>query len=206
MQIPSLILTITPIVAYLIGSIPCAVLISKGLGLQSPYTYGSGNPGTTNVLRSGNRIAAMLTLFGDIAKGWLAVWLMLAFGARLPSPVFVLGVLSVILGHLYPVFSRFSGGKGIATSLGILIAMQPWLAFIAAVTWLVTILIFRYSSLSSLITVFLSPFYYLLGSDILWELSLSYFYALILVTPFLFYRHHANILRLSKGTEPHLGS
>jgi len=121
--------------AYLLGSIPFAVVCSRLFGLQDPRTYGSGNPGATNVLRSGNKAAAALTLIGDAAKGWFAVWVSIRLGF---SPLIVSGVaVAVFLGHLYPIFLKFKGGKGVATAFGVMIAIQPILALAAAATWII---------------------------------------------------------------------
>ena len=132
--------------AYLIGSIPFAVVVSKLFGLADPRSYGSGNPGATNVLRTGNKAAALLTLVGDAAKGWFAVWLAQAL---VQDPTTIACVtLAVFLGHLYPLFLGFKGGKGVATAFGILIAVQPLMALVTAIAWLGTAVIFRYSSLA----------------------------------------------------------
>ena len=133
--------------AYLLGSISFAVVMSRAFGLEDPRTYGSGNPGATNVLRSGNKWAAGLTLLGDAAKGWLAVW----GAAHLNASVSVqaLVALAVFLGHLYPVFLRFKGGKGVATAFGVMLAIQPLLALATCLTWLFVAKVFKYSSLAA---------------------------------------------------------
>ncbi|MEO8600644.1 MAG: glycerol-3-phosphate 1-O-acyltransferase PlsY, partial [bacterium] len=136
------------IAAYLIGSISFAVVVSKLLGLNDPRSYGSGNPGATNVLRSGNKKAALLTLLGDGAKGWFAVWLTIRFGPQygVGEGGLALVVLAVFLGHLWPVFFRFVGGKGVATALGVLLGLSAWLGLATMITWLVIAYAFRYSS------------------------------------------------------------
>src|SRR5450830_1692547 len=141
------------IAAYLIGSISFAVVVSKAFGLSDPRTYGSKNPGATNVLRSGNKKAAVLTLIGDGFKGWLAVWLAMKFGPQygIDDTGIALVTIAVFLGHLWPVFFRFVGGKGVATALGILLALNVWLGLATLVTWLVIAYAFRYSSLAALI-------------------------------------------------------
>ncbi|HEV7856505.1 MAG TPA: glycerol-3-phosphate 1-O-acyltransferase PlsY, partial [Herminiimonas sp.] len=141
--------------AYLIGSISFAVVVSKLFGLDDPRSYGSKNPGATNVLRSGNRKAAMLTLLGDGAKGFVAVWLAKQFGPAygIDDSGIALVTIAVFLGHLWPVFFRFVGGKGVATALGILIALNPWLGLATFITWLVIAYAFRYSSLAALVAV-----------------------------------------------------
>ena len=155
--------------AYLIGSISFAVIVSKLFGLSDPRTYGSKNPGATNVLRSGSKKAAILTLIGDGFKGWLAVWLALRFGPRfgVEDAGIALVVLAVFLGHLWPVFFRFVGGKGVATALGILLALNVWLGLGTVATWIVVAYAFRYSSLAALVAALFAPFYYclLFGSE-----------------------------------------
>ena len=166
---PSLAFTAALILlAYLIGSVPFAVVVSKLMGLQDPRSYGSKNPGATNVLRTGNKTAAALTLLGDAAKGWFAVWLAekLAPGIA-PWPLAAV-VVAAFLGHLYPIFLGFKGGKGVATALGVLVAIQPWLAVATAATWLIIAIFFRYSSLASLVAAFFAPVYYVFGSGMAW--------------------------------------
>lgn len=205
--VPTLGLSVVLILlAYLIGSIPFAVLVSRGFGLQDPRTYGSKNPGATNVLRSGNKLAAALTLLGDAAKGWFAVWLAQVLESALSSDVVAWVALAAFLGHLYPVFLRFAGGKGVATALGVLTALQPWLAAATVVTWLLVALFFRYSSLAALIAAFLAPLYYVFGSGIAWRAQPPIVLALVLIALFLLYRHRLNITRLIKGTEPRIGN
>ena len=151
--------------AYLIGSVPFAVIVSRTMGLADPRTYGSGNPGATNVLRSGNKVAAALTLIGDAFKGWLAVWLALRFGASYGIGEFgvALVAVAVFVGHLYPVFLRFRGGKGVATAAGVILALNPWLAFATALTWLIIAVFFRYASLASIAAAVFAPFYSAFG-------------------------------------------
>ncbi|MCC6812514.1 MAG: glycerol-3-phosphate 1-O-acyltransferase PlsY, partial [Rubrivivax sp.] len=151
--------------AYLIGSLSFAVIVSRAMGLQDPRSYGSGNPGATNVLRSGSKAAAILTLLLDAAKGWLPVVLVRAFGADLGlgAGTQALVGLAAFLGHLYPVFFRFQGGKGVATAAGVLLAFAPWLGVATLVTWLIIAVFFRYSSLASIVAALFAPAYYLLG-------------------------------------------
>ena len=190
--------------AYLLGSIPFAVVCSRLFGLQDPRTYGSGNPGATNVLRSGNKAAAALTLIGDAAKGWFAVWVSIRLGF---SPLIVSGVaVAVFLGHIYPIFLKFKGGKGVATAFGVMIAIQPILALAAAATWIIMAVFFRYSSLAALTCALFAPFYYFFGGMLVWQSHLVIGAALIVIAAFLFYRHRANITRLIQGTEPKIGS
>ena len=189
--------------AYLIGSVPFAVIVSRLMGLADPRTYGSGNPGATNVLRSGSKSAAALTLLGDGFKGWLAVWLALRFGVArgiTDAGVALVGVAAV-LGHLYPIFLRFRGGKGIATAAGVIIALNPWLALATAVTWLIVAFFFRYSSLASIAAAAFAPFYSAFG----WGFD-ARFVALVVIAGFIVYRHRVNIRHLIAGTERRIGS
>jgi glycerol-3-phosphate acyltransferase PlsY len=193
------------VVAYLIGSISFAVVMSYAFGLSDPRTYGSKNPGATNVLRSGNKMAAIATLIGDAAKGWFALWL----AERLAGQYGVgeLGValvaLAVFLGHLYPIFFRFVGGKGVATALGVLLGLNPWLGLATLVTWLVIAYAFRYSSLAALVAALFAPFYFglLFGIDAIEKLV-----AVIIMSALLVFRHRSNIANLIAGKESRLGS
>ncbi|HEY4319037.1 MAG TPA: glycerol-3-phosphate 1-O-acyltransferase PlsY [Herbaspirillum sp.] len=190
--------------AYLIGSVSFAVVVSKLFGLSDPRTYGSKNPGATNVLRSGNKKAAILTLIGDGFKGWLAVWLALRFGPGfgVEDSGVALVVLAVFLGHLWPVFFRFVGGKGVATALGILLALNLWLGLATAATWLVIAFAFRYSSLAALVAALFAPFYYglLFGSED------GILLAVLVMSLLLVYRHQKNIANLLTGKESKIGS
>lgn len=191
------------ITAYLIGSISFAVVISKLIGLNDPRSYGSGNPGATNVLRSGNKTAALLTLLGDGAKGWLAVWLTMRFGPQygVGEGGFALVVLAVFLGHLWPVFFRFVGGKGVATALGVLLGLSAWLGLGTLTTWLVIAYAFRYSSLAALIAAVFAPFYYGLMFGVNPVL-----FAVLTMSALLVFRHRQNIANLMAGKESRLGS
>ncbi|MBV7485920.1 glycerol-3-phosphate 1-O-acyltransferase PlsY [Bordetella sp. BOR01] len=192
--------------SYLIGSIPFAVVVSKLMGLQDPRSYGSKNPGATNVLRTGNKAAAALTLLGDAAKGWFALWLAQALAPGLSWMVFALAALAVFLGHLYPVFLRFKGGKGVATALGILLAIHPGLALATVATWIIIAIFSRYSSLAALVAAFFAPVYYLFGSGVAWYAQAPVAAALAIIAALLFYRHRANISRLLAGTESRIGA
>jgi glycerol-3-phosphate acyltransferase PlsY len=196
-------ITIGIVLAYLLGSISFAVLMSKIFRLADPRTYGSKNPGATNVLRSGNKLAAVLTLVGDCAKGWLAVWLALRLDEQLAfgETGIALIALAVFLGHLWPVFLRFAGGKGVATALGVLLGLNPILGLATLVTWSVIAYAFRYSSLAALVAAVFAPFYYglLFGSDIK-------LLAVLIMSGLLIYRHHKNIGNLLTGKESRLGS
>ena len=190
------------IAAYLLGSVSFAVVISKVFRLADPRTYGSKNPGATNVLRSGNKIAAVLTLAGDCAKGWLAVWLALQFDEQLAlgDGGVALVALAVFLGHLWPVFFRFVGGKGVATALGVLLGLNIWLGLATLVTWAVVAYAFRYSSLAALVSAVFAPFYYglLFGTDIK-------LLAVLVMSLLLIWRHRINIGKLLSGKESRLG-
>lgn len=191
------------VAAYLIGSVSFAVVVSRLFGLSDPRTYGSKNPGATNVLRSGNKAAAALTLLGDGFKGWLAVWLAMFFQQKfeLSGDTIAAVGLAVFIGHLWPVFFKFVGGKGVATALGVLLALNVWLGLATFVTWLVVAYAFRYSSLAALIAALFAPFYYglLFGAD----LTLL---AVAIMSGLLIYRHGANIGNLMRGKESRIGS
>ncbi|MEY3263932.1 MAG: glycerol-3-phosphate 1-O-acyltransferase PlsY [Pseudomonadota bacterium] len=195
-------LVLVVIAAYLLGSVSFAVIISKVFRLADPRTYGSKNPGATNVLRSGNKIAAVLTLAGDCAKGWLAVWLALQFDEQLAlgDGGVALVALAVFLGHLWPVFFRFVGGKGVATALGVLLGLNIWLGLATLVTWAVVAYAFRYSSLAALVSAVFAPFYYglLFGTDIK-------LLAVLVMSLLLIWRHRINIGKLLSGKESRLG-
>jgi acyl phosphate:glycerol-3-phosphate acyltransferase len=187
--------------AYLIGSVPFAILVSMALKLPDPRTYGSNNPGATNVLRSGNKQAAVLTLLGDAGKGWLAVWLTQHFMPGQYGVVFLVA-LAVFLGHLFPVFLRFKGGKGVATALGILLALNVWTGLVALAVWLAVAAIFRYSSLAAMVAA--------VGASIFALLQVTipgwYIFATIVMTGLLIWRHVDNIRNLVAGTESKIGS
>lgn len=201
---PSVILPALVVMAYLMGSIPFAIVISKLFGLQDPRKFGSGNPGATNVLRTGNKTAAALTLLGDAAKGWLAVWI--ALRLEVDQATLALVALAVFLGHLYPIFLKFKGGKGVATALGVLFALEPWLALATVATWILIAVFFKYSSLAAIIAAIFAPLYYMFGSGIAWKTSATVGVAIGAISLFLLYRHRANISRLIKGTEPKIGA
>ena len=195
------------LLGYLLGSLSFAVIISRIMGLSDPRTYGSKNPGATNVLRSGNRAAAALTLLLDAAKGWLAVmladWLGRPYGLQEGS--MALTGLAAFVGHLYPVFFRFAGGKGVATALGVLLGISPLLGLATAATWLLVAWLFRYSSLAALIAALMAPAYYVLGEGLAWYLNARVMLALSAMSVLLLYRHAENIGRLARGTESRMG-
>ncbi|HQT69736.1 MAG TPA: glycerol-3-phosphate 1-O-acyltransferase PlsY [Thiobacillus sp.] len=189
--------------AYLIGSLSFAVIVSKLMGLPDPRSFGSGNPGATNVLRSGRKTAAALTLLGDAAKGWVAVVLarLLAPQFGLPEDTALLCALAVFAGHLYPVFFRFQGGKGVATALGVLIGLNVWLGLACLATWLFMAKAFRISSLAALVTAILAPVYsgLLLG----WGNAAI---SVLVISLLLVYRHKSNLIKLANGEEGRIGS
>lgn len=200
-------LLLTVIGAYLIGSISFAVVISRVMRLPDPRQFGSKNPGATNVLRSGNKIAAGLTLLGDVLKGVIAVLIARAVGAQLDaSSLFAAWAgVAVFIGHLYPVFLNFKGGKGVATALGVLAALHPLLAVLAALCWLLVAYTSRYSSLSAIITALFIPVIYVLGAGHLWAGSQSQGVAITIIAVVLLARHKTNIQRLLTGTESKIG-
>lgn len=190
------------LIAYLIGSVSFAVLVSRVLGLADPRTYGSGNPGATNVLRSGKKAAAVLTLLGDTAKGWLAVYLVFGWGPRhgVGEGGVALAALGVFLGHLYPLFHRFKGGKGVATALGVLVAIHPWLGLGTLATWVIVAFFFRYSSLAALVSAVFAPFFHAM----FWERGVTTL-AIGAMSLLLVWRHRENIGKLVAGRESRLG-
>ncbi len=193
--------------AYLIGSLSFAVMVSRWMGLSDPRTFGSKNPGATNVLRSGSKVAAILTLLLDVAKGWVPVelvkWLGQPYG--LGDGTLAMVGLAAFLGHVYPIFFRFAGGKGVATALGVLLGTSVWLGVAAAIIWLVIVLWFRYSSLASVSAAVLTLVVYVLGDKELWIRNTSVTLSISVMALFLLYRHATNINRLILGTEPRIG-
>ncbi|MBL8361351.1 MAG: glycerol-3-phosphate 1-O-acyltransferase PlsY [Rubrivivax sp.] len=190
---------------YLVGSLSFAVIISRLMGLADPRSYGSGNPGATNVLRSGNRAAAIITLALDALKGYVPVFAVLAWGRRwgLGDDVETVAAftgLAAFLGHLWPLFFRFQGGKGVATAAGALMALQPGLGLATLLTWLIIAAFFRYSSLASILSAVFAPFYELL----IWGFESSFF-AVAAMSLLLIWRHEGNIRKLFAGTESKLG-
>ncbi|MDM0043851.1 glycerol-3-phosphate 1-O-acyltransferase PlsY [Variovorax dokdonensis] len=196
------------VASYLIGSLSFAVIVSKAMGMDDPRSYGSKNPGATNVLRSGRKGAALATLVLDAAKGWLPVFLIQRYGAAwgLDAGIAALAGLAAFLGHLYPVYFRFQGGKGVATAAGVLLGLTPWLGLATGLTWLIIAVFFRYSSLASLVAAFFAPAYYLIGGGIAWPLVPLALVALVVMSLLLVWRHRENIRRLLAGTESKLGS
>ncbi len=193
--------------AYLIGSLSFAVIVSKLMGLNDPRTYGSKNPGATNVLRSGSKSAAIVTLVLDALKGFVPVFLVNQWGERfgLGDGTLALVAFAAFIGHLYPVFFKFKGGKGVATAVGVIFGIH-WLLGLACVASFGIILFFsRYVSLASVTAAAFAPFYYLFGDRAAWYTSKSVLLAIFLMALLLAYRHRENINRLLKGTESKFG-
>ena len=190
------------LIAYAIGSLSFAVLVSRGFGLADPRSYGSKNPGATNVLRSGHRGAAILTLALDALKGYVPVWLALLWSPRFGFGDITIAFvgLAAFLGHLWPVFFRFVGGKGVATAAGVLFAFNPWLGLATLLTWVIIAAFFRYSSLASIVAAVFAPFYQLL----IWEPS-PIALSIAVMSLLLIWRHSGNIRKLLAGTESRLG-
>ena len=190
------------IAAYLVGSLSFAVIVSRGLGLADPRSYGSKNPGATNVLRSGNRAAALLTLAFDVLKGYVPVVLVLVYGPRfgLGETTAAFVGLAAFIGHLWPVFFRFQGGKGVATAAGVLMAVNPWLGLATLASFGIILAFSRYVSLASLVAAAFAPFY----QALIWGIEPGIL-ALIVMSLLLIWRHEANIKRLLAGTESKFG-
>ena len=195
------------LVGYLIGSLSFAVIVSRVMGLNDPRTFGSKTPGATNVLRSGSKGAAIATLLLDAAKGWLPVMLVRWYGKPygLEEGTMAMVGLAAFVGHLYPVFFKFVGGKGVATALGVLVGISWILGLATGATWLIMAYFFRYSSLASLTAAVFAPVYYIFGDGLAWYLNKGVLLALSLMSLLLIYRHVENISRLIKGTESRIG-
>ena len=197
------------VMSYLLGSLSFAVIVSKFMGLSDPRSYGSKNPGATNVLRSGNKKAAVLTLLFDAVKGWVPVFWVLQQGAPfgMTEGTAAAAGLAAFLGHLYPVFFKFQGGKGVATALGVLMGVSPILGLAVAVTWVGVAWFFRYSSLAALLAAVMAPVYYAMASDVLWwSFNGTVFGMLCVIGILLVWRHRENVNRLLAGTESKLGA
>lgn len=195
------------LLGYLIGSLSFAVIVSRAMGLNDPRTYGSKNPGATNVLRSGSKAAAIVTLLLDAAKGWLPVMLVKWYGKPYGLEEGTMGMvgLAAFLGHLYPVFFKFVGGKGVATALGVLVGFSWILGLATGATWLIIAYFFRYSSLASLVATVFAPVYYIFGDGTAWFMNKGILLSVGVMSLFLVYRHAENISRLINGTESRLG-
>jgi acyl phosphate:glycerol-3-phosphate acyltransferase len=196
------------LLAYLIGSLSFAVIVSRVMGLSDPRSFGSKNPGATNVLRSGNKGAAVATLLLDGLKGWLPVVLVKWFGSDygLGDGTVALVALAALLGHLYPVFFQFKGGKGVATAAGVLLGISWVLGLATLVTWAIVAFFSRYVSLASIAAAVFAPLYYLLGDRAAWYVDKGILMVLFAISALLLYRHHENISKLLKGTESKLGA
>ncbi len=194
--------------AYLIGSLSFAVIVSRLMGLNDPRSYGSKNPGATNVLRSGNKAAAALTLLLDGLKGWLpmalVMWLGKDYGMR-EGTLAAVG-LAAFIGHLYPVFFGFQGGKGVATAAGVLFGVHWVLGLATLATWVIVAFFSRYSSLAAIACAIFAPWYYLIGDRSFWYVDKMIALAIVAMSAFLIFRHRENINKLLKGTESKLGA
>jgi glycerol-3-phosphate acyltransferase PlsY len=200
---------LTVIAAYLLGSIAFAILVSRAMGLSDPRTFGSRNPGATNVLRSGKRSAAVATLVLDALKGYAPVFLMLqmasAWGvAGTASEWAALAGLAAFLGHLYPVFFRFKGGKGVATAVGVLFGLEPTLGLACLGTFLILVYFSRFVSLASVVAAVFAPFYWLFGHGVAWQAGAASTACLTVMSLMLIWRHRENLQRIMKGTESKL--
>ncbi len=193
--------------AYLIGSLSFAVIVSKLMGLEDPRGYGSKNPGATNVLRSGNKVAAVATLLLDACKGWLPMALVLWFGKDhgLREGTLAAVGLAAFIGHLYPVFFRFQGGKGVATAAGVLFGIHWVLGLATLTTWVIVAFFSRYSSLAAIACAIFAPWYYLIGDRAFWYVDKTMVLALFVMSAFLILRHRENINKLLQGKESKLG-
>ncbi|MHB8346367.1 MAG: glycerol-3-phosphate 1-O-acyltransferase PlsY [Acidiferrobacterales bacterium] len=183
-----------PVAAYLIGSISSAIVVTRLMGLQDPREVGSHNPGATNVLRYGGKLAAAITLFGDVLKGVIPVALARVLGAG--ETILAVVMLAAFLGHLYPVFHGFRGGKGVATALGVISAINIWVGLLLVATWVGTSLVFRYSSLSAVTAAVLAPIY------VWWQVpARAIVSATCVIVALLLWRHRSNVRKLISGTE-----
>jgi glycerol-3-phosphate acyltransferase PlsY len=201
-SMPDLYPALATIAAYLVGSLSFAVIVSRTMGLSDPRSYGSGNPGATNVLRSGNKVAAILTLLLDALKGFVPVFLVKEFGGPygLYEGTLALVAIAAFLGHLWPVFFRFKGGKGVATAAGVLLALNVWLGLATLATWIIIAAFTRYSSLAAVVAAVFAPFYQVL----IWGGGPTAV-AVFVMGALLLWRHRANIQKLLNGTESKLG-
>jgi glycerol-3-phosphate acyltransferase PlsY len=193
---------------YLVGSLSFAVIVSRVMGLDDPRTYGSQNPGATNVLRSGNKKAAIATLLFDALKGYFPVLLVKLYGPAfgLDDRAVALVAISAFIGHLWPVFFAFKGGKGVATAAGILFGVEPLLGAATMGTWVIVAFFFRYSSLAALAASLFAPAYYLFGDQLAWQTSQAELLALAVMSALLLMRHKDNITRLVSGQEAKIGA
>ena len=193
--------------AYLIGSLSFAVLVSRLMGLADPRSYGSQNPGATNVLRSGNKLAAALTLLLDGIKGWLPMWAVSQYGSvwGLGEGTLAIVALAAFAGHVWPLFFRFKGGKGVATAAGVLFGIDLWLGLATLATWLIVAFFTRYSSLAALAAAAFAPAYYFLGNRVVWYVDNRVLLAAVVMSAVLIWRHQSNIAKLMRGEESRIG-
>jgi glycerol-3-phosphate acyltransferase PlsY len=193
--------------SYLMGSLSFAVIVSRLMGLNDPRSYGSKNPGATNVLRSGSKKAAILTLLLDAFKGWLPVALVLTYGPEqgLGASTAALAGLAAFLGHLYPVFFGFVGGKGVATAVGVLVGVNGSLALATVLSFAIVLYFSRYVSLASMVAAVFAPVFYLFGDGVAWQATSPEVVSLAVMALLLVWRHRENINRLLAGTESKLG-
>jgi acyl phosphate:glycerol-3-phosphate acyltransferase len=194
--------------AYLMGSLSFAVIVSRLVGLADPRSYGSKNPGATNVLRSGNKKAAIATLVLDAVKGWLPLWAAGVWGPGFglgPTTLALVG-LAAFVGHLYPVFFRFKGGKGVATAVGVLFGVNGLLALACLGTFGIVLFFTRYVSLASMVAAVFAPAYFVFGGGVAWAAAAPTTVALAVMAALLIWRHRENVARLSQGTESRLGA
>ncbi len=194
--------------AYLMGSLSFAVIVSRAMGLKDPRSYGSKNPGATNVLRSGSKPAAVVTLLLDGAKGWLPVMLVASYGRDwgLGDGTLAMVGLAAFAGHLFPLYFGFQGGKGVATALGVLFGVHWALGLGACASWLIVAYFFRYSSLASMVAALFAPVYYAFGDGLAWYSEKSVLLGISVISLLLVWRHAPNISRLVRGTETRIGA
>jgi glycerol-3-phosphate acyltransferase PlsY len=194
------------VASYLIGSLSFAVIVSRMMGLQDPRTYGSQNPGATNVLRSGSKAAAVLTLLLDAVKGWLPVFVVQRLPGMEHDAVVAACALAAFAGHVWPVFFRFKGGKGVATAAGVLFGLEIWLGLGTMATWLIVAYFSRYSSLAAVAAALFAPAFYLLGAKVVWSGAPVIALSIGVMSAVLLYRHKDNIARLIAGKESRIGA
>lgn len=204
----SSVLVLLAVGGYLIGSLSFAVIVSRVMGLDDPRTYGSQNPGATNVLRSGNKKAAIATLLFDALKGYFPVLLVKLYGPAfgLDDQAVALVAISAFIGHLWPVFFAFKGGKGVATAAGVLFGVEPLLGLATMGTWVIVAFFFRYSSLAALAASLFAPAYYLFGDQLAWQTSQAELLAVAVMSALLLMRHKDNMVRLVLGQESKIGA
>ena len=188
------------------GSLSFAVIVSRMMGLQDPRTYGSQNPGATNVLRSGSKAAAVLTLLLDAVKGWVPVFVVQRLPGMGTDALIAACALAAFAGHVWPVFFRFKGGKGVATAAGVLFGLEPWLGLATMATWLIVAYFSRYSSLAAVAAAVFAPAFYLLGAKVVWSGAPVIALSIGAMCAVLLYRHKDNIARLITGKESRIGA